>query len=94
MLFKVDYHILYICIFIKLYSKQFNKLMNTSYILIFGDIFEEAGVAFTPFSDCFGLVANGMIRKPTYWAFSFFNKLGDYVIIRAENFILNFNRLR
>ncbi len=54
----------------------------------FGDIFEEAGVAFTPFSGCFGLVANGMIRKPTYWAFSFFNKLGNHAIIREENFIL------
>ncbi|MDF2908914.1 MAG: Beta-xylosidase [Herbinix sp.] len=54
----------------------------------FGDIFEEAGVAFTPFSGCFGLVANGMIRKPTYWAFSFYHKLGNHAIAREENFIL------
>ncbi len=54
----------------------------------FGDIFEEAGVAFTPFSGCFGLVANGMIRKPTYWAFSFYNKLGNNAIAREEQFIL------
>lgn len=54
----------------------------------FGDIFEEAGVAFTPFSGGFGLVANGMIRKPTYWAFSFFNKLSNQAISREENFIL------
>jgi len=54
----------------------------------FGDIFEEAGVAFTPFSGCFGLVANGMIRKPTYWTFSFFHKLGNHAILREENLIL------
>lgn len=54
----------------------------------FGDIFEEAGVAFTPFSGCFGLIANGMIRKPTYWAFSFFQKLSGQAIAREENFIL------
>lgn len=54
----------------------------------FGDIFEEAGVAFTPFSGCFGLVANGMIRKPTFWAFSFFNQLKGTGIAREENYIL------
>ncbi len=54
----------------------------------FGDIFEEAGVAFTPFSGCFGLIANGMIRKPTYWTFSFYEKLAGTAIAREENFIL------
>ncbi|MHB8128559.1 MAG: GH39 family glycosyl hydrolase [Mobilitalea sp.] len=54
----------------------------------FGDIFEEHGVAFTPFSGGFGLVANGMIQKPTYWTFSFFNKLRNNAIKREDNFIL------
>ncbi len=54
----------------------------------FGDIFEEAGVAFTPFSGCFGLVANGMIRKPTFWAFSFFQQLKGYGVAREDNFVL------
>jgi xylan 1,4-beta-xylosidase len=54
----------------------------------FGDIFEEAGVAFTPFSGCFGLLANGMIHKPTYWAFSFYHKLSSQAIAREENFII------
>ncbi len=54
----------------------------------FGDIFEEAGVAFTPFSGCFGLVANGMIRKPTFWAFSFFNQLKGDGFCREENYII------
>ncbi len=54
----------------------------------FGDIFEEAGVPFTPFSGGFGLVANGKIQKPTYWAFSFFQKLSCTALTRDENFIL------
>ncbi len=54
----------------------------------FGDIFEEAGVAFTPFSGCFGLVANGMIRKPTFWTFSFFRQLKGTGVARNDNYIL------
>ncbi len=54
----------------------------------FGDIFEEAGVAFTPFSGCFGLVANGMIRKPTFWTFSFFRQLTGTGVAREENYVL------
>ena len=54
----------------------------------FGDVFEEAGIAFTPFSGCFGLLTNGMIPKPTYWAFSFFGKIGKDAISRGENFIV------
>jgi len=58
----------------------------------FGDVFEEAGVAFTPFSGCFGLLANGMIPKPTYWAFHFFAKIGAAparrAAARSENFII------
>jgi len=42
----------------------------------FGDIFEEQGVPFTPFHGGFGLVANGKIPKPTFWAFKFFKDLG------------------
>lgn len=41
----------------------------------FGDIFEERGVPFTPFHGGFGLVANGLIPKPTFWTFAFFKTL-------------------
>lgn len=59
----------------------------------FGDVFEEGGVAFTPFSGGFGLVANGLIPKPTFWTFAFFKKLkgecvhrsDEAVIIKTEN---------
>ncbi len=50
----------------------------------FGDVFEEEGVSFTPFSGCFGLLANGGIPKPTYWSFVFFKKLSDFAIFKNE----------
>ena len=59
----------------------------------FGDVFEEDGVAFTPFSGGFGLLANGMIPKPTFHTFAFFKKLkgecvhrsNEAVIVKVEN---------
>jgi len=55
----------------------------------FGDIFEEWGVPFTPFHGGFGLVANGKIFKPTYWAYKFFKDLGNGECIhRSENTIV------
>jgi len=54
----------------------------------FGDVFEESGISFTPFSGSFGLLTNGMIPKPVYWAFSFFGKLKSKAIARNENCIV------
>lgn len=54
----------------------------------FGDVFEEAGVAFTPFSGCFGLLANGRIPKPTYWTFYFFKRLVGDAIFRSEHAVI------
>ncbi|MGF7142100.1 xylan 1,4-beta-xylosidase [Anaerotaenia torta] len=54
----------------------------------FGDVFEEAGIAYTPFSGCFGLLTNGMIPKPTYWTFLFFSKLSSDAVARDEHFII------
>jgi xylan 1,4-beta-xylosidase len=54
----------------------------------FGDVFEESGVAFTPFSGCFGLLANGMIPKPTYWTFVFYKDLYPTAIAKTEHFIV------
>jgi xylan 1,4-beta-xylosidase len=54
----------------------------------FGDVFEETGVSYTPFSGCFGLLANGMIPKPTYWAFSFFKNLKETAVARSEDFVM------
>jgi len=54
----------------------------------FGDVFEESGVSFTPFSGCFGLLANGMIPKPTYWTFVFYKDLFPTAAAKNEHFIL------
>jgi xylan 1,4-beta-xylosidase len=54
----------------------------------FGDVFEEAGVSYTPFSGCFGLLTNGMIPKPTYWTFSFYRNLGANAVARSEHYII------
>ena len=51
----------------------------------FGDIFEECGVPFTPFYGGFGLVANGRIKKPTFWTFVFFKKLKGECILKERN---------
>jgi len=54
----------------------------------FGDVFEESGVSFTPFSGCFGLIANGMIPKPTYWTYVFYKDLYPAAIAKNEQFIV------
>ena len=54
----------------------------------FGDVFEEAGVSFTPFSGCFGLLTNGSVPKPTYHTFVFFKDLYEQAIARTENYII------
>ncbi len=50
----------------------------------FGDVFEEVGIPDRIFHGGFGLVANGMVRKPTYWTFEFFKKLEGELILRTE----------
>jgi len=54
----------------------------------FGDVFEEKGVPFTPFHGGFGLVANGLIPKPTFWTFAFFSKLKDEAIFKSEDMLI------
>ncbi|MCL2078261.1 MAG: xylan 1,4-beta-xylosidase [Oscillospiraceae bacterium] len=54
----------------------------------FGDVFEETGVAFTPFSGCFGLLANGGIPKPTYLTYVFYKELYPEAVARSEHFIV------
>lgn len=54
----------------------------------FGDIFEEKGVPFTPFHGGFGMVANGVIPKPTFWTFAFFKKLQGQCILRNDESVI------
>lgn len=54
----------------------------------FGDIFEEAGVPFTPFHGGFGLVANGQIPKPTFWTFHFYKQLKGTCVHRSQDAVI------
>lgn len=54
----------------------------------FGDIFEEKGVPFTPFHGGFGLVANGVIPKPTFWTFAFMKTLNGECVKCTDDLTL------
>ncbi len=54
----------------------------------FGDVFEELGVPTRPFHGGFGMIANGLIPKPTMWTFAFFNHLKGECVYRDQNMIL------
>ena len=54
----------------------------------FGDVFEELGVPSRPFHGGFGMIANGLIPKPTMWTFAFFNRLKGDPVYRSENAVL------
>ncbi len=54
----------------------------------FGDVFEEQGVPPMPFHGGFGLIANGLIAKPTLWAFAFFSKLNGTPVYRDEHAVI------
>jgi xylan 1,4-beta-xylosidase len=41
------------------------------------DVFEEGGVKTQPFDGGFGLIAPGMIKKPSFYDFALLHKLGD-----------------
>ena len=68
-----------------LLAQQLSRLgdMNDSYSYwIFGDLFEELGVPTTLFHGGFGLVTQGCIPKPTFWAFDFYRQLWPAAICR------------
>ena len=54
----------------------------------FGDVFEELGVPARPFHGGFGMIANGLIAKPTLWTFAFFNNLRGECIHRDERSVI------
>lgn len=65
---------------------------NASYSYwTFGDIFEERGVPFTPFYGGFGMVANGIIPKPTFWTFEFYKRLKGKCVYRSEDAVITLN---
>ena len=54
----------------------------------FGDVFEEQGIPNRPFHGGFGLMANGLIPKPTLWAFSFFANLQGECVLRNDHAVI------
>ena len=54
----------------------------------FGDVFEEQGIPTRPFHGGFGMMANGLIPKPTLWAFSFFSGLTGECVYRDEHAVI------
>ena len=54
----------------------------------FGDVFEEQGIPTRPFHGGFGMMANGLIPKPTLWAFSFFANLQGECVHRDEHAVI------
>lgn len=67
-------------------SKLGDKQDSYSY-WTFGDVFEEMGVAPAEFHGGFGLVANGLIPKPTFWTFAFYKKLQGRCVCRNDNMV-------
>jgi xylan 1,4-beta-xylosidase len=51
---------------------------------VFTDIFEEAGPRFTPFHGGFGLLNYQDIRKPTFFAYQFLNRLGPTELASSD----------
>lgn len=54
----------------------------------FGDVFEEQGVPPRPFHGGFGMIANGLIAKPTLWTFAFFNNLQGECVYRDDHVVI------
>jgi len=54
----------------------------------FGDVFEEMGVPSRPFHGGFGLIAGGLIPKPTMWTFHFFNNLKGECVYKDDNIVV------
>ena len=54
----------------------------------FGDVFEEQGIPTRPFHGGFGMMANGLIPKPTLWAFAFFSQLRGEPVYRDDQAVI------
>jgi xylan 1,4-beta-xylosidase len=68
---------------------QCDGLVNLMSWWTFDDVFEEGGVSTEPFGGCFGLIASGRIRKPSFYDFSILHELGEERITNpAENVLV------
>jgi len=68
---------------------QCDGLVNMMSFWTFDDVFEEGGVKRKPFDNGFGLIAPGMIKKPSFYDFALLHKLGQERIANpAENVLV------
>jgi len=54
----------------------------------FDDVFEEGGVKTLPFDGGFGLIAPGMIKKPSFYDFALLHKLGEERLPNRDSDVL------
>ncbi|MFZ0306190.1 MAG: glycosyl hydrolase family 39 [Terracidiphilus sp.] len=54
----------------------------------FDDVFEEGGVAPQPFVGMFGLIAEGSIKKPSFYAFTLLHQLGNVRLANSSDRLL------
>ena len=54
----------------------------------FSDVFEENGIPTSVFHGGFGLIANGSIKKPAFYAFEFFANAGKELLYRDDHIIV------
>jgi xylan 1,4-beta-xylosidase len=64
--------------------KKIGSAAHSMSYWVFTDIFEEAGPRFTPFHGGFGLVNYQDVRKPAFFAYQFFNRLGPLEVVNED----------
>jgi xylan 1,4-beta-xylosidase len=67
---------------------QCDGMVNEMSWWTFDDVFEEGGPKHEPFDGGFGLIAPGMIKKPSFYDFSLLHELGDKRIANDANDVL------
>jgi len=67
---------------------QCDGQVNMMSFWTFDDVFEEGGVKQKPFENGFGLIAPGMIKKPSFYDFALLHKLGEERIANADDDVL------
>lgn len=67
---------------------QCDGLVEMMSFWTFDDVFEEGGVKQKPFDNGFGLIAPGMIKKPSFYDFALLHKLGEERIVNSADDVL------
>lgn len=68
-------------------TQNFGKIDSLGF-WTFTDVFEENGPGKIPFHGGFGLINADGIKKPSYWAYWFLNKLGEDIVELSDNHVV------